>query len=250
MGRRRVPQALTPRALPRFVVPPATLETRMLPDPVAHQVQRVLRLQAGDWICLLDGAGGVYLAQLGDRGRIAAIEASALATELPFTVTVLQAMVRPEKAETAIRLCVQAGAQAIWFAPSERSVAQLEPAKQQSRESRWQRIAQEEAELACRARVPQVRVLPSWAQAFAGLPRPVFVLDEWEGATPLKQRARRMPIPDALSLVVGPEGGFSPDERAWMQQQPQTYAVSLGARVLRTEHAASYALAQLAALWE
>jgi 16S rRNA (uracil1498-N3)-methyltransferase len=250
MGRRRVPQALTPRALPRFVVPPATLETRMLPDPVAHQVQRVLRLQAGDWICLLDGAGGVYLAQLGDRGRIAAIEASALATELPFTVTVLQAMVRPEKAETAIRLCVQAGAQAIWFAPSERSVAQLEPAKQHSRAARWQRIAQEEAELACRSLLPEVRVLTDWAQAFAGLPRPVFVLDEWEGATPLKQRARRMPIPDALSLVVGPEGGFSPDERAWMQQQPQTYAVSLGARVLRTEHAASYALAQLAALWE
>jgi 16S rRNA (uracil1498-N3)-methyltransferase len=250
MGRRRVPQALTPRALPRFVVPPATLQTHTLPDPVAHQVQRVLRLQAGDWICLLDGAGGVYLAQLGDRGRIAAIEASALATELPFTVTVLQAMVRPEKAETAIRLCVQAGAQAIWFAPSERSVAQLEPAKQQSRESRWQRIAQEEAELACRSLLPEVRVLPSWAQAFAGLPRPVFVLDEWEGATPLKQRARRVPIPDALSLVVGPEGGFSPDERARMQQQPETYAVSLGARVLRTEHAASYALAQLAALWE
>jgi len=35
-----------------------------------------------------------------------------------------------------------------------------------------------------------------------------------------------------------------------MQQQPDTYAVSLGARVLRTEHAAGYALAQLAALWE
>ena len=221
----------------------------MLPDPVAHQVQRVLRLQAGDWICLLDGAGGVYLAQLADRGRIAAIEASALATELPFAVTVLQAMVRPEKAETAIRLCVQAGAQAIWFAPSERSVAQLEPAKRAARESRWQLIAQEEAELACRARLPEVRVLPDWTQAFEGLPRPVFVLDEWEGATPLKQRARRVPIPDALSLVVGPEGGFSTDERAWMQQQPQTYAVSLGARVLRTEHAACYALAQLAALW-
>jgi len=162
---------------------------------------------------------------------------------------VLQAMVRPEKAETAIRLCVQAGAQAIWFAPSERSVAQLEPAKRAARESRWQLIAQEEAELACRARLPEVRVLPDWTQAFEGLPRPVFVLDEWEGATPLKQRARRVPIPDALSLVVGPEGGFSTDERAWMQQQPQTYAVSLGARVLRTEHAACYALAQLAALW-
>jgi RsmE family RNA methyltransferase len=115
MGRRRVPQALTPRALPRFVVPPATLQTRTLPDPVAHQVYRVLRLQAGDWICLLDGAGGVFLAQLGERGRIETLQPSALATELPFTVTVLQAMVRPEKAETAIRLCVQAGARAIWL---------------------------------------------------------------------------------------------------------------------------------------
>jgi 16S rRNA (uracil1498-N3)-methyltransferase len=249
MGRRRVPQALTPRALPRFFVPPATLQTRTLPDPVAHQVYRVLRLQAGDWICLLDGAGGVFLAQLGESGRIETLQPSALATELPFAVTVLQAMVRPEKAETAIRLCVQAGARAIWLAPSERSVAQLEPAKQPSRESRWQRIAQEEAELACRSLLPEVRVLTDWAQALAGLPRPVLVLDEWAGATPLVQRARRMPIPDALSLVVGPEGGFSPDERAWMQQQPQTYAVSLGARVLRTEHAASYALAQLAALW-
>jgi 16S rRNA (uracil1498-N3)-methyltransferase len=59
-----------------------------------------------------------------------------------------------------------------------------------------------------------------------------------------------MPIPDALSLVIGPEGGFSPSEREWMASQPETYAVSLGARVLRTEHAAGYALAQLAALWE
>jgi 16S rRNA U1498 N3-methylase RsmE len=66
---------------------------------------------AGDWICLLDGAGGVFLAQLGERGRIATLQPSALATELPFAVTVLQALVRPEKAETAIRLCVQAGAQ-------------------------------------------------------------------------------------------------------------------------------------------
>jgi len=221
----------------------------MLPDAVAHQVYRVLRLSAGDWICLLDGAGGIYLAQLGESGRIETLQPSALATELPFAVTVLQALARPEKAETAIRLCVQAGAQAIWLAPSERSVAQLEPAKQHSRAARWQRIAQEEAELACRARLPEVRFLPDWAQAFQSLSRPVLVLDEWEGATPLKLRARRMPLPDALSLVVGPEGGFSPDERAWMQQQPQTYAVSLGARVLRTEHAASYALAQLAALW-
>jgi 16S rRNA (uracil1498-N3)-methyltransferase len=116
--------------------------------------------------------------------------------------------------------------------------------------TRWQAIAREEAELACRSRLPEVRILPDWAQAFQSLPRPVFVLDEWEGATPLKQRGRRMPVPDTLSLVVGPEGGFSPAERAWMASLPDTYVVSLGARILRTEHAAAYALAQVTALWE
>ncbi|BCW95901.1 MAG: RsmE family RNA methyltransferase [Fimbriimonadales bacterium] len=250
MGRRRVPQALTPRALPRFFVPPTTLETRTLPDPVAHQVGRVLRLRAGDWICLLDGAGGVYHAQLGENLRIETLEACALETELPFAVTVLQSLLRPDKAETAIRLCVQGGAQTILFAPSERSIAKLEPARAPSRQARWQLIAQEEAELACRARLPEVRLLPDWRDVFQRLPRPVFVLDEWTDAIALKQRGRRIPVPDALSLVVGPEGGFSPDEREWMQQQLETCAVSLGARVLRTEHAAAYALAQIAALWE
>lgn len=250
MGRRRLSQALTPRALPRFFVPPITLQTRTLPDTVAHQVQRVLRLESGDWVCLLDGAGGVYLAQLGAEGRIETLQPTELHTELPFAVTVLQALVRPEKAETAIRLCVQAGAHAILFAPSERSVVQLEPAKQRTREARWQSIAQEEAELGCRARLPRVRVLPNWARAFQSLPRPVFVLDEWEGTKPLKLHCRRIPVPDTLSLVVGPEGGFSPAERDWIMSHPETYALSLGARVLRTEHAASYAIAQLAGLWE
>lgn len=250
MGRRRVSQALTPRALPRFFVPRSALEVGVLPDEVAHQVQHVLRLGAGDWVCLLNGEGKVYLAQLGEHARLAQLQPSELETELPFQVVVLQALIRPEKAETVIRLCVQGGASAIYFAPSERSVVRWEPSKQAKHAARWQKIAQEEAELACRARLPQVRVLENWQTAFRELPRPVLVLDEWEGATPLKQRMRRMPMPSRLSLVVGAEGGFSPAEREWMATQAEVYAVSLGKRVLRTESAAFYALGQLAALWE
>ncbi len=250
MGRRRVSQALTPRALPRFFVPPAVIEARVLPDDVAHQVQRVLRLGAGDWVCLLDGVGGVYLAQLGDDSQIANLQPAELDTELPASITVLQSLLRPEKAETAIRLCVQGGAAAIHFAPSERSLVRWEPSKQAKYAVRWQKIAQEEAELACRTRLPIVRLTAEWRTAFQSLPRPVFVLDEWEGALALKQRCRRMPMPTALSLVVGPEGGFSPPERAWMAAHPETHAVSLGPRILRTETAAFYALALLATLWE
>lgn len=250
MGRRRVPQALTPRALPRFFVPPSALEARVLPDAVAHRVRHVLRLQAGDWVCLLDGSGGVYRAQLGVGNMIADLQPDALDTELPLTISVLQSLIRAEKAETVVRLCTQSGATTIGFAPSERSLVQWDSAKQARLATRWQTIAQEEAELACRARLPQVYLHADWRSAFERLPRPVLVLDEWEGVLSLKQRCRRMAMPNALSLVVGPEGGFSPAERAWMQAQPDTYAVSLGVRVLRTEHAAFYALAQIATLWE
>lgn len=250
MGRRRVPQALTPRALPRFFVPPSALEARVLPDAVAHRVRHVLRLQAGDWVCLLDGVGGVYRAQLGTGDRIADLQPDALETELPLAITVLQSLIRAEKAEAVVRLCVQSGAAAVHFAPSERSLVQWDDAKQTRLAMRWQTIAQEEAELACRARLPQVRLYADWQSAFEHLPRPVLVLDEWEGGLLLKQRCRRMAMPSALSLVVGPEGGFSPAERVWMQAQPETYPVSLGVRVLRTEHAAFYALAQIATLWE
>ncbi|OYT68874.1 MAG: hypothetical protein CFK49_07345 [Armatimonadetes bacterium JP3_11] len=250
MGRRRVPQELSPRALPRFFVSPTVLEARVLPDEVVHQVRQVLRLRSGDWVCLLDGAGGIFLARLGDDARIVDLYPSKLETELPYPITVLQSLARPEKAEMVVRLCVQGGAAAVYFAPSDRSVVQWDAQKQARYATRWQKIAQEEAELACRAYLPRVRLFDNWRHAFENLPRPVFVLDEWEGTLLLKRRCRRMPLPDTLSLVVGPEGGFSPAERDWMAAQSETYAVSLGARVLRTEDAAFYALAQIATLWE
>ncbi|MCS7273323.1 MAG: RsmE family RNA methyltransferase, partial [Fimbriimonadales bacterium] len=208
MGRRRVSQVLTPRALPRFFVPKDALKERALPDEVVHHARRVLRLHAGDWVCLLNGEGGVYLAQLGkEPHQLQQLVPSALETELPFEVSILQSLVPADKAEVVVRLCVQGGAHAIHFAPSARSIVRWEPEKQARYAARWQKIAQEEAALACRARLTRVHLWDNWQQAFTQLPRPVLVLDEWEGTLPLKQRCRRMPMPETLSIVVGPEGG-------------------------------------------
>ncbi len=251
MGRRHVLQTerMNPRALPRFFVSEETLKAGTLPDPVAHQVAHVLRLRAGDPLCLLDGNGGVFVAHLREGGRFQVVEQVSPPPEPPIAITLLQALVRPEKVEQVIRLGVQGGVSALWIAPSERSVARLEPSKQPSRLIRWQKIATEEAELAYRARVPEVRFLGEWRQAFQSLPRPVWVLDEWEGTLPLSQCLTAVSTA-TLSLVVGPEGGFSPHEREWMQSQPDCRAVSLGTRVLRTESAGFYALAQIWALME
>lgn len=256
MDRQPVPETreLSPRALPRFFVSPATLQEGALPPAIAHQVAHVLRLRPGDRICLLDGAGDVWIAQLGERGQFRLLQRSPLATEPPLEVVLLQALVRNEKLEQAIRLSVQGGVSAVWIAPSQRSVVKLEASKQRARQERWQKIAAEEAELACRARLPQIRLFEHWWEAFEALPRPVLVLDEWEHTPLLSALLREWQAGGgtslhALALVVGPEGGFSHEERARMAPSESVHAVSLGARVLRTESAGFYALAQLWACW-
>jgi 16S rRNA U1498 N3-methylase RsmE len=266
----------------------------VLPPQVAHQVRHVLRLGEGDTICLLDNSGWAYYARLqtphAHTVPFELVGREQLATELPFAVVVLQSLLRAEKAEQVVRLCTAAGAHAIWFAPSERSVVEWSEPKRQARQERWQTIAREEAELACRAHYPQVAILPDWWSALQQLPAPRLLLDEWEGVQPITlyrfafpqspsplwgegrgegskplegeaPAEPKTPSPlwgegrgggstsTTVSLVVGPEGGFAPHERERMTQQYGCIPVSLGARVLRAEIAAFYAIAQLDALF-
>jgi len=246
MGRRRVSQGLNARALPRFFIAPEALLTGELPHEIAHQVRRVLRLREGDIICLLDGIGKAYFARLhGNEAQFELIGQEQLATEPPLKMSVLQALVRNEKAEQVVRLCTAAGANQILFAPAERSLVEWGEAKRRARQQRWQVIAREEAELACRARYPLVQILPDWWSAIEQLPPPRLLLDEWADVRPLREGLLKE---QALSIIVGPEGGFTPRERQMMTQQYECLPVSLGARVLRVEIAAFYALAQLEAL--
>jgi 16S rRNA (uracil1498-N3)-methyltransferase len=55
--------------------------------------------------------------------------------------------------------------------------------------------------------------------------------------------------PPALALLIGPEGGFEPDERRLLRSLPFVTPVSLGPRILRAETAATAALAVIQALW-
>ncbi len=284
MGRRRVSEAesLNARALPRFFVSQETLRSGVLTPEIAHQVRHVLRLREGDLLCLLDGTGWAHYARLKTKAHALGFELVGrewLNTELAIRATVLQALIRNEKAEQVVRLCTAAGAHRILFAPAERSLVEWDPAKRQARQQRWQAIAREEAELACRAYCPLVEILPDWWSAVEELPHPRLLLDEWEGVRPLGEvfsphppnlllpqgeggakyspllmgegqgvRAEEGQGERTISLIVGAEGGFTPRERERMVQQMGCLPVSLGARVLRTETAGFYALAQISAL--
>ncbi len=254
----------------------------MLPPDIAHQVRHVLRLREGDIICLLDNTGWAYHVRLQSAAhpvRFTVVEREQLATELPIEVYILQAMVRAEKAEQVVRLCTAGGAVQILFAPAERSLVTLDADKRATRERRWQSIAREEAEVACRARYPAIQIVGDWFSAMERLPHPRLLLDEHEGVPLLSAVLSQLLVPSspqppspeasgeggasplspsggeglgvrALTLIIGPEGGFTPHEREPMISEYACIPVSLGDRVLRTEMAAFYALAQTALLLE
>jgi len=239
---------MNPRFLPRFFVPPGSLQGDrvQLPPDIAHQIFHVLRLSKGDSICVLDNTGKAYHVMLQDKslgtGRIETVWE--LDSEPEIEYHLLQSLIKPEKAEWVIRQCTQAGVKHILFAPSERSIVKWDEPKRQSREHRWQKIAQEEAELACRAKIPEVSTFSDWEQAISQLPPPIILSYEGETGNPLVKVLNALRLEASLSLIIGPEGGFTAGEVERMKLFG-CLPVSLGTRILRTESAAFYTLAQV-----
>lgn len=242
---------MNPRFLPRFFVPPASIQGERvhLPPAVVHQVFHVLRLSEGDSICVLDNSGKAYRVSLNAQslasGRIETVWE--LDSEPATEYHVLQSLIKQEKAEWVIRQCTQAGVKRILFAPSERSVVKWDETKRQNREQRWQKIAQEEAELACRAMIPEIRTFTRWEQALSILPNPRVLPYEGETGRQLSNLLETIRLQRTVSLIIGPEGGFTTGEVERMEQQG-CIPVSLGPRILRTESAAFYGLAQVNAM--
>jgi 16S rRNA (uracil1498-N3)-methyltransferase len=116
----------------------------------------------------------------------------------------------------------------------------------EKRLAHWRQIVVAACEQCGRNRVPEVR--------------PVVTLERWlAGRDPAAAGAVMTPTADvsfagsprprdALDLLVGPEGGFAPDEVALAQKGGMT-AIRLGPRVLRAETAALASLAAINAVW-
>ncbi|HEX2017487.1 MAG TPA: 16S rRNA (uracil(1498)-N(3))-methyltransferase [Aurantimonas sp.] len=93
----------------------------------------------------------------------------------------------------------------------------------------------------CREPIGFARLLAGWDAS-----RRLVFCDEREDAESPIDTLRAMP-PAPLALLVGPEGGFSEDERATLRDLPFVTVMSLGPRILRADTAAVAALAVLQA---
>lgn len=213
-----------------FVAPDAMRGDRFpLPEPIAHQVHRVLRLQDGDRLVLLDGAGETATVRLADGA--CEVESRAPAGGEPVhRLVIWQALLRGDHLEPVIRHGTEIGIAAFRPFVSDRCVArEISP----RRLARLRAVAREAAEQSERGVVPEVAEPVPFREALAA--GSVLLYERADGA-----RLGSL-IPPA-SLVIGPEGGFTPAEVAAAQRARMTVA-GLGPRILRSESVALAAAA-------
>jgi 16S rRNA (uracil1498-N3)-methyltransferase len=220
-----------------------------LPEDVAAHLQRVLRLQPGDPCVLFNGDGNDYAARLvaaGKRGYEAEVVSAspAAAAESPLRIVLLQGIARGEKMDWILQKATELGIAGIVPVSSERSEVRLDAERASKRLAHWRGIVASACGQSGRGVLPPVAAPQPLADALAGadLPAARFLLDPEAAAS-----IASMPAPgDACVLAVGPEGGWSPRDRA--QLEGAGFAgLRLGPRILRTETAGIAALAALQA---
>ena len=216
--------------LHRFFVAPAAMvgDQFPLPGEIAHQVTRVLRLRDDDHLVLLDGLGEAATVRL--RHGDCLVESRAPAGGEPrHQLTVWQSLLRGDHLEPVIRHGTEVGIAEFRLIVTERCVRDLSPRKLQ----RLRDVAREAAEQSERGRVPPVREPVPLAEAL--LASSVLLFERHQG-----QRLSALEPPE--SLVIGPEGGFTPDEVAAAERAGVMLA-GLGPRILRSESVALAAAA-------
>lgn len=214
-----------------------------LDGPEGRHAVAVRRHRPGDQLVLSDGNGrwvtGPVVAVSGrDRLTVAVTGGGVEAPPEP-TLTVAQALPKSDRADEAVELLTEVGADEIVGWQATRSIARWTPDRAERGLRRWRRTAAEAAKQSRRVRLPVVTGPESLAQICARVAAAdVAVVCHERAEVPLVEVP--MPAVGAIVVVVGPEGGLTDDEVGAFTSAGAA-VVGLGPTVLRTVAAGAVA---------
>jgi 16S rRNA (uracil1498-N3)-methyltransferase len=242
----------------RLFVPDVLAEDRLVrPTPEqARYLTLVMRRAVGDEVLLFNGRDGEWKARLVEVSKkgcaLAVVERTRAFAPTP-DLELAVALVKRNRLETIIEKAAELGCRRVRLVVTRRTNAE------RTNVDRLQAIATEAAEQTGRLDVPEVmepvqlgKLLDGWDSA-----RSLVFCDEagddpseeWggeRGRAPSALEALAVKGEAPATVLIGPEGGFDPEERRRLRSLPFVTAVGLGPRILRADTAAISALT----LWQ
>ena len=206
-----------------------------LPKDKAHHAFRVLKLQHETVRLVSHGTGWfaeVY--QEGGNGMARILSADPDLNELHTNITLCMALIRREKFELVLQKAAELGVKKIVPFESSRCVVKAKNEKT----ARWNAILLEACEQCKRTLVPEC-LAPVPIKDLSSFKSTVN-LCAYENAGSQASFIHESLPADSVTIVIGPEGGFSKEEVQLLSDAGFS-PVTLGSRILRAETAAFYA---------
>ena len=231
----------------RFFVSPTAIsrgEARIT-GQVVHQMRSVLRMGAGARVLLLDDSGWSYETELTDLdshrvlGRV--VRKTLVLSEPRAKITLYQGILKANKLEWVLQKGTELGI--VSFVPviTQRCVMSNLDAVGAQKSQRWTRIIQEAAEQSGRGRLPRLRPVQIFSQAYEQARMADLSIIPWEKEINTSIRQLFKPGSEherafSINIFVGPEGGVTSDEIE-LARGHGIIPVTLGPRTLRAETA-------------
>jgi len=220
--------------------------TLTLTGPEGHHASAVRRLRAGERADVSDGAGTLA------EGVVTAVGKGSVTIEIRATravpppqprLVVAQALPKGDRGELAVELMTEVGVDAVLPWPAERSITRWQGDRGERALAKWRATAREAAKQSRRAWLPDIAG-PASTAALAKLVAAAACAIVLEADAALRLHQLALPDEGDILLIVGPEGGISPAERAALGDAGAIEA-RLGPTVLRTSTAGAVAAATL-----
>ena len=233
--------AWPPKSLPRlFVRSPLTEGASVeLHAASANYLGNVMRLGVGAELLVFDGSSGEWLARIAEAAKkrmTLSIERKTREPEIIPDVWLAFAPVKRAQTDWLVEKATELGAARLIPVITQRTIAE------RVKLERLEAIAIEAAEQCGRTRLPEIAE-PRTLKALLGVDRALYFADEAGG-----EAAAKAFKPGPALILIGPEGGFTDEERAMIRAAAHAIPISLGPRTLRAETAALAALAAYMAL--
>ena len=220
-------------------------------DTAKHMFS-VMRLQADDQTVLVFDDGIKRLARVVDSQSksVEIIEELADNVELPVSVTIAMGFPKGDKLEFVAQKATELGMAALWAFPADWSVVKWDGKKLGKKAEKLEKIAQGAAEQSKRNRIPAIRLFEKKTDFLAQLTGFDQIILAYEEAAKAGEQANLVKALSGLEtgqsvlVIVGPEGGVSPEEVAAFEGAGAV-KTGLGPRILRAETAPLYVLSAI-----